>query len=114
MAAEATPEPPSNYFHCREQVWAKPQAGGSMAVLIVNNCAMDVCAQKTPASISISLAEIWGPSGVSAPASATARDLHRHVDLGKITALEWAGGNNGLLPIADHDGHFVLLTPAGR
>ena len=86
------------------QVWAKPQPGGKLAVLVVN---IGVSAGLT---VTLPLAELYheGLFTEGAPAKVQIRDLWKHTEVHPGT--EWT--ELVVEDVAQHDGMFVLLTPA--
>ena len=73
------------------EAWAKPQANGAMAVLLVSNSVSDVTA-----SISF--------SGIGLSGTVSVRDIWERKDAGTATGSFSA-------KLSTHDSSFVLLTP---
>lgn len=80
------------------QVWAKPQAGGAMAVLLVARALDQLSAR--PIDLSLRLSN-FVPAGKVA-----VRDIWRQKELGQHS------GTLVFPAVAPHDSVFLLLTPS--
>jgi alpha-galactosidase len=83
------------------QVWAKPVAGGAVAVLLVR-----VWEGSANATLSFSLTELFG--GAPAPSSVRVRDVFAHSNNGTAAAAV----SFDLAALPEHGSTFVVLTPA--
>jgi hypothetical protein len=105
----ATARRGENFSLPEYQVWAKPQPGGKLAVLIVNVCDAEHCAAGGElSSLTVPLLELYHkdlyPSGPPA-GGVTVRDLWAHAD------REEASTSIEVKDIAPHGGQMLLLTP---
>lgn len=82
---------PASPAEAQWQVWAKPQANGAMAVLMVSNSDDDV-------SANVDMSEL------GLPATVKVRDIWKHEDAGTVTGTLKA-------TLSTHDSHFVVLAP---
>ena len=88
------------------QVWAKPQPGGALAVLVVNVCDESHCAEPQ-LTTTLTLDELYHRElfAQGAPKSVAVRDLWRHEEV-SAHATELRA-----VDIPPHGGLMVLLTP---
>ena len=88
------------------QVWAKPQPGGALAVLVVNVCDPTHCAEPQ-LTTTLTLDELYHRELFSQgpPKSVAVRDLWRHEEV-SAHATELRA-----VDIPPHGGLMVLLTP---
>lgn len=87
------------------QVWAKPQPGGTLAVLVVN------VGVEEGLNLTLPLSELFHSAlfAEGAPSRVSARDLWSHSNFATClqTCTELA-----VVDVPHHDGAFVLLSPA--